>query len=61
MQAKKIATEKVIADLEEQFIINTLKKTAGNVSKAAEKAGMNRSYFQKLMKKYGFSAGDFRT
>jgi transcriptional regulator with GAF, ATPase, and Fis domain len=59
-KAKKDATESVVRELEEKFLRDTLTASGGSATKASEKAGMNRSYYQRLMKKYGISAKDFR-
>jgi len=43
---------KVIKRFEKSYIESTLKSNGGNVSRSAESAGMTRSNFQRLMKKY---------
>jgi two-component system response regulator HydG len=40
------------------YLRNLLKQTSGNISVAAERAGMDRSNFKKLIKKYGIDASE---
>lgn len=42
--------QKVVAKFQRQLIIKTLEKTGGNVTHAAEKCGLTRAAFQKIMK-----------
>ena len=44
-----------VDDLERRFLIAALKRSAGNVSKAAEQAGIQRTNFHALMRKHGLS------
>jgi len=43
-------------ELERRFLIETLQRSGGNVSKAAEDVGMQRTNFHALMRKYGLSS-----
>jgi two-component system, NtrC family, response regulator AtoC len=43
---------KIIEQFEKSYIESILKSNGGNVSRSAESAGMTRSNFQRLMKKY---------
>ena len=45
---------------EQQYLHKLLKMTDGNVTRAAELAGRNRTDMHKLMKKHGLDAADFR-
>jgi DNA-binding NtrC family response regulator len=54
------AKERAIASFNYSYITNLLRQTNGNLSLAAEKAGMDRSNFRKVLKKYGIKADDFR-
>jgi two-component system response regulator GlrR len=45
---------------EQQYLHKLLKMTDGNVTRAAELAGRNRTDMHKLMKKHELDAGDFR-
>jgi len=54
---KKLITE-YYGQAEKAFLIQALQLCAGNVTRAAEKVGMQRSNFHALMKKHGLSAGD---
>ncbi len=49
---KQYAINEAVEEIEKQFLLDALKKTGGNVSKAAKKIGIQRSYFHSLMKKY---------
>lgn len=55
---KKHIREKAIQDLEHQFVVEALKRSNGNVTKAAELVGMQRTNFHSLMSKYGISSDD---
>ncbi len=52
-QARRILNEA----FEKKFLELRLKESGGNVTKAAEFAGINRQSFQRLMKKYGVLSG----
>jgi DNA-binding NtrC family response regulator len=52
---------RAIAELESGYLESLLKKHQGNVTHAAEEAGMARSAFQKLMQKYGIRSADYRS
>ena len=56
---KKIVQRKIKEDLEKKFIMEALKKGAGNILRSAAKVGMDRRQFQNLIKKYGISKRDF--
>ena len=45
---------------EQQYLFKLLKMTVGNVTRAAELAGRNRTDMHKLMKKHELDAADFR-
>jgi DNA-binding NtrC family response regulator len=49
---KKRFLEKSFQPTEKAFLINALNKCNGNITRAAEKVGMQRSNFSALMKKY---------
>jgi two-component system response regulator GlrR len=48
------------ADFEKQYLVNLLKATGGNVSKAAELAGKYRADLYNLLKKHNISPNDFK-
>ncbi|MBD3268100.1 response regulator [bacterium] len=52
---KKHIREKAVRDLEHQFVVEALTRSHGNVTKAAEQVGMQRTNFHALMSKYGIS------
>lgn len=54
------AKEKALAAFNRAYIASLLKETAGNISFASEKAGMDRSNFKKLMRKYAVDVGEYR-
>jgi len=56
----KEALGRAQADIEKAFIVEALRRAAGNASKAATETGMNRALMQRKMKEYGVSSRDFR-
>jgi len=50
----------VVDAFERKFVIERLKATRGNVTAAAQAAGIERQSFQRLMKKHGIRSQDFR-
>ncbi len=56
--AKKQIRERAIRKVERNFLLNALAQNNWNVTRAAGNTGMQRTQFQKLMKKYGISASD---
>ncbi len=52
------AKEKMLVQFNRAYLKSLLKMSSGNISFAAEKAGMDRSNFKKLLKKYGVDATD---
>lgn len=57
---KQEKTDKIIANLEIQFLTNLLNKSGGNVTKAAEISGYNRRQLQNLLAKYHFNLQNFK-
>jgi len=51
-QIKKEIRQKAILKVEKNFITNALMKNEGNVTRAAQKVGLQRTNFQALMKKH---------
>ena len=51
-QFKKIARQKSVENVEKHFVLDALKRNGWNVTRAAEKTGMQRSNFQAMMAKY---------
>jgi DNA-binding NtrC family response regulator len=49
------AKEKFVEQWERDFFINALRATGGNISRAAERAGMYRQNFQQKMRELGIS------
>ena len=54
------APARAIADFEREYVRHLLLQSGGNVSLAARLAGKERSRFNRLVRKYQFSARDFR-
>ncbi len=52
------AKERMLVSFNRAYLKSLLKMSSGNISYAAEKAGMDRSNFKKLLKKYGVDASD---
>lgn len=52
-EAKRKAQQRVVADIERQFLLAALDRNDWNVTKAAEDTGLQRTYFQALMRKRG--------
>jgi DNA-binding NtrC family response regulator len=50
----------VIADFDRRFLNEALRRTAGNVTRAAAESGKDRRALGRLVKKYGLRSGDFR-
>lgn len=48
----------VIGSFEENYLVEALKKTRGNISRAAKLAAMDRKNFYELMKKYAIDPSD---
>ncbi|MBW1995623.1 MAG: sigma-54-dependent Fis family transcriptional regulator, partial [Deltaproteobacteria bacterium] len=53
---KKQVLEEDFGQTEKAFLIQALKASNGNVTRAAKKVGMQRSNFHALMKKHNISA-----
>jgi transcriptional regulator with GAF, ATPase, and Fis domain len=49
---KRLILEKKYAPIEKNFLQTALKASAGNISQAAKKVGMQRSNFSALMKRH---------
>ncbi|HUK05240.1 MAG TPA: sigma-54 dependent transcriptional regulator [Burkholderiales bacterium] len=57
-RAKKAAREKSVEGLEREFVLEALRRNAGNVTRSAEETGMQRANFQALMKKHDIRVRD---
>ena len=55
-QLKHQVGKAAVDELERRFVIAALKRSAGNISKAAEEIGMQRTNFHALMRKHGLHA-----
>ena len=56
----RAAKRRVIEEFESRYLSEVLSETAGNVSEAARRCGMQRSAFQRLMAKYRLQTLGFR-
>ena len=59
-ELRKSKTENIINNLDRKFLVNLLRKTEGNISKAAELSGYDRRQLQNLIKKYSIEPTLFR-
>ena len=53
--------EEVLETAEHSYLISLLKKHEGNISQAAQQAGLSRQGMHKLLKKHCISASDYRS
>jgi DNA-binding NtrC family response regulator len=56
----KEAKDKMISLFHNQYIMSLLRQSGGNISKAAETAGIQRQYLHRLMKEAGIEADQFK-
>lgn len=54
------AKEEMVAAFEREFLLEALRRHGGNITKAAEEAGMYRQSFQQKMRELGISVDDAR-
>ena len=54
------AKDEMLRVFHEQYIESLLRESNGNISKAAESAGIKRQYLHRLMKEAGINAEDFK-
>jgi len=54
------AMERMSASCQKQYLVEVLKRCGGNVTRAAEHAGIERESFHRLMRKCGIQADDIR-
>ncbi|SHI49071.1 DNA-binding transcriptional response regulator, NtrC family, contains REC, AAA-type ATPase, and a Fis-type DNA-binding domains [Desulfatibacillum alkenivorans DSM 16219] len=55
-EAKKIIRQLAVEQVERDFLTQALENAGGNITRAAEQVGMQRSNFSNLMKKHGVRA-----
>jgi DNA-binding NtrC family response regulator len=56
----KDAKDKMISLFHNQYIVSLLRESGGNISKAADMAGIQRQYLHRLMKEAGIDAEQFK-
>jgi DNA-binding NtrC family response regulator len=56
----KEAKDRMLADFHKRYVEALLKESGGNVSRAAEKSGIQRQYFHHLMKDAGILSDEFK-
>ena len=56
----KEAKDRMISLFHNQYIMSLLRESGGNISKAAETAGIQRQYLHRLMKEAGIEADQFK-
>ncbi len=56
----KDAKDKMISMFHNQYIMSLLRESGGNISKAADMAGIQRQYLHRLMKEAGIDAEQFK-
>ncbi|MCE5271884.1 sigma 54-interacting transcriptional regulator [bacterium] len=54
--AREEATARAVTEVERAFLEAVLEESGGNISRASKLTGMNRSLFQRLVKKHGFQS-----
>ncbi len=57
---KRQIKDRAVRELERRFLIEALERSGGNVSRAAEEVGIQRTNFHSLMRKYGLAAEALR-
>lgn len=50
----------VVRNFERRYSVRALVSNRGNVSKAARKAGLDRSNFLRMLRRYGIEASSYR-
>ncbi|HOY63072.1 MAG TPA: sigma-54 dependent transcriptional regulator, partial [bacterium] len=57
-EARRVAKKQAVEEIEKKFVINALKKSGWNITKAARETGMQRQNFQALVSKFKIEAED---
>ena len=57
-EVKQQVRDAAVQELERRFLEEALRQSGGNVTRAAEEVGMQRTNFHALMRKYGLTAND---
>jgi DNA-binding NtrC family response regulator len=56
----KDARDRWVAPMEREYLARLIKRTNGDLDKAAEEAGIHRKSLERLLRQHGIKAGDFR-
>ncbi len=56
----KVAKREIVEAFERRYLVDLMRTHGGNVTAAAQKAGMLRSALQRLLRKYDIRSADFR-
>jgi DNA-binding NtrC family response regulator len=54
-EQKRLLKEKAVEPLERAFLVEALRRNDGNVTRAAEEVGMQRTNFHALLRKLGIT------
>ncbi|MDZ4224406.1 MAG: sigma-54-dependent Fis family transcriptional regulator, partial [bacterium] len=54
------AKDRALASFNRTYLASLLKQTSGNISIASERAGMDRSNFKKIIRRYNIDIGEFK-
>ncbi len=58
---KRHVRDQAVRELERRFVVEALQRSGGNVSKAAEEVGIQRTNFHMLMRRHGLASDMLRT
>ena len=54
----RLARERAADEIERAYLLEALRRTGGNVTRAAELAGVNRKFFHRALRRHGLGRGD---
>ena len=56
----KEARDRWVAPMEREYLMRIVKRSGGDLDKAAEEAGIHRKSLERLLRQHGLKAADFR-